>query len=217
MQGVFGESAVCGFFLFQYSFEKTHKFWLPGMSFFEILLLAFALAIDAFVVSVGAGSTGATQGSRSMVRLSFHLGLFQFLMPILGWIAGRSITRYVQSFGHWIAFALLLWVAVHMIRHARGNESQATQKDPSRGIMMVALAIATSLDALAVGVSLALLQVSIWYPAVIIGIVTGATSFVGILLGRSFSKRIGEQAAVLGGVILIFIGIRIVLSHLFLF
>jgi len=185
------------------------------MSFFEVFLIALGLAADAFAVSVVAGSTGATRGPRSMLRLSFHFGLFQFLMPILGWLAGLRIEHYVQSFDHWIVFGLLAWVAIRMIRSAGANDERVVQKDPSRGIMLVILSVATSLDALAIGLSLALLGISIWYPSVVIGIVTGVTSFIGILLGQRFSRKFGKRAAEMGGVLLILIGIRILLTHLF--
>ena len=185
------------------------------MSFIEIILLALGLAADAFAVSVAAGSTGATRGPRSMIRLSFHFGLFQFMMPVLGWLAGLSIERYVQSVDHWIVFGLLCWVAVHMMRSARTSDDGIAQHDPSRGVMLVVLSVATSLDALAIGVSLALLRVSIWYPSIIIGIVTSTTSFVGILLGQRFSRKFGRWAVICGAVLLLLIGMRILLAHLF--
>ena len=186
-----------------------------AMSFFEVILIALGLAADAFAVSVAAGSTGATRGRRSMLRLSFHFGLFQCIMPILGWLAGLNIEHYVQSFDHWIVFGLLLWVAVHMIRSAQANNEGFVQQDPSRGMMLVVLSVATSLDALAIGLSLALLRVSIWYPSVVIGVVTGATSFVGILLGQKFSRKFGRRAVVMGAVLLFLIGVRILFDHLF--
>jgi manganese efflux pump family protein len=185
------------------------------MAFFEIFIIALGLAADAFAVSVSAGSTGAATKPRSMLRLSFHFGLFQFLMPVLGWLAGLSIAHYIQSFDHWIAFGLLLWVAVHMIQSAQADSERSMQQDPSRGMTLVILSVATSLDALAVGLSLALLQVSILYPAVVIGIVTGVVSFIGILLGQQFSKKAGKRAAIGGGILLILIAIRILLAHLF--
>ena len=185
------------------------------MPFYEVILIALGLAADAFTVSVAAGSTGATRGHRSMLRLSFHFGLFQFIMPILGWLAGFSIERYVQSFDHWIVFGLLTWVAVRMIRSAHTDDENVARQDPSRGIMLVVLSIATSLDALAIGLSLALLRVSIWYPSVVIGVVTAATSFVGILLGQRFSEKFGRRAADAGGVLLILIGLRILVAHIF--
>ena len=185
------------------------------MSFFEVLLIALGLSADAFAVSVAAGSTGATRGRRSMLRLSFHFGLFQFLMPVLGWLAGLTIERYVQSFDHWIVFGLLSWVAVRRIQSARAEDETLLQQDPSKGMMLVVLSVATSLDALAIGLSLALLRISIWYPSVVIGVVTGTTSFAGIFLGQKFSRKFGDRAAVAGGILLILIGLRIILSHIF--
>ena len=99
-----------------------------------------------------------------------------------------------KSFDHWIVFGLLVWVAVRMIRSAQSDDEHIVQQDPSRGMMLVVLSIATSLDALAIGLSLALLRISIWYPSVVIGVVTGATSFIGILLGQRFSKKFGKRA-----------------------
>jgi putative Mn2+ efflux pump MntP len=186
-----------------------------NMPFYQVILIALGLSADAFAVSVAAGSTGATRGHRSMVRLSFHFGLFQSIMPILGWLAGLSIERYVHTFDHWIVCGLLVWVAVHMIRSARADEENVVRQDPSRGMMLVILSVATSLDALAIGLSLALLRVSIWYPSVIIGVVTGAMSFVGIFLGQRFSRKFGKRAAEMGGVLLILIGVRILLAHIF--
>jgi manganese efflux pump family protein len=185
------------------------------MSFLEILVLAFGLASDAFAVSVYAGTTGATKGKRSMLRLSFHFGLFQFLMPVIGWLAGLSVVQYVQRFDHWIAFGILVWVAVHMIRSSQSQDESSFKQDPSRGTLMVILSVATSIDALAIGLSLAMLQVSIWYPAVMIGVVTGLTSFIGIRLGQRFSMKFGKYAAVGGAILLILIGIRILTTHLF--
>lgn len=184
------------------------------MSFIEIIIIAFGLAGDAFAVSVCAGATSASKSIRSMVRISFHFGLFQFLMPIIGWLAGLTIVSYVAEFDHWIAFALLLWVGVHMINSSRKGENISIGQDPSKGIMLVALSVATSLDALAVGLSLAMLQVSIWYPSVLIGAITGITSFIGVLLGRKLSKRFSKSAAYIGGVLLILIGIRILIAHI---
>ena len=185
------------------------------MPLYEVILLALSLAADSFAVSVAVGSSGATRGNRSMLRLSFHFGLFQCMMPILGWLAGLSIAHYVQAIDHWIVFGLLLWVAVRMIRSAHSDDERAMRQDPSRGIMLVILSVATSLDAFAIGLSLALLQISIWYPSVVIGVVTGTLSLVGILLGRRFTRKFGRRAAELGGVLLILLGIRILFAHLF--
>ena len=185
------------------------------MSFIEILIIAFGLAADAFAVSVGAGASGLPDERRSMVRLSFHFGLFQFLMPVLGWLAGIEVARWVESYDHWIAFVLLTWVGARMIQNGLSGEAVDEKRDPSRGMLLVMLSIATSIDALAIGFSLALLNISIWYPAVVIGVITGGTSFIGILLGKKLSRRIGKTAEIVGGLFLILIGIHIVVSHIF--
>jgi putative Mn2+ efflux pump MntP len=185
------------------------------MSFIEILIIAFGLAADAFAVSVGAGASGLPDERRSMVRLSFHFGLFQFLMPVLGWLAGLEVARWVETYDHWIAFILLAWVGARMIQSGCSGESIHQGRDPSRGMLLVMLSIATSIDALAVGFSLALLHILIWYPAVVIGVVAGGTSFLGILLGKKLSNRIGKAAVIVGGVLLILIGGHILVSHIF--
>ncbi|HVN48317.1 MAG TPA: manganese efflux pump MntP family protein [Bacteroidota bacterium] len=185
------------------------------MSIFEILIIAFGLAADAFAVSIGAGVSGILEERRSMIRLSFHFGLFQFLMPVLGWLAGTEVAQWMEAYNHWIAFILLTWVGARMIQSGLKNESLHQGRDPSRGILLVILSLATSIDALAVGFSLALLNISIWYPAVVIGIITGGTSFLGILLGQKLSGRIGRTASIIGGILLIFIGGQIVVSHIF--
>jgi putative Mn2+ efflux pump MntP len=185
------------------------------MSAFEIALIALALSIDAFAVSMAAAAAGRVHGPRAVFRLSFHFGLFQFLMPIIGWAAGATLEPYIASFDHWIAFALLMVVGVRML--IPGDGAKATQlDDPSRGLMLLTLATATSIDALAVGLSLAMLNVSVWLPSVAIGLVAGGMSLVGIYLGSRLQVRLGRKAEILGGVILIFIAIRIVVEHTFL-
>ncbi len=185
------------------------------MSFLEIVIIAFGLAADAFAVSVGAGASGLPDERRSMVRLSFHFGLFQFFMPVLGWLAGLEVARWVEAYDHWIAFVLLSWVGARMIQSGLKNESIHQGRDPSRGMLLVMLSIATSIDALAVGFSLALLNISIWYPAVVIGVITGGTSFLGIRLGQKLSGRIGKTASIVGGILLVLIGGHLVVSHIF--
>jgi putative Mn2+ efflux pump MntP len=182
------------------------------MSVIEIALIALALSIDAFAVSMAAAAAGRVQGRRAVFRLSFHFGLFQFLMPIIGWAAGATLEPYIASFDHWIAFILLMVVGVRML--IPSDESKAMQiDDPSRGLMLLTLATATSIDALAVGLSLAMLNVSVWLPSVVIGLVAGGMSLVGITLGSRLQVRLGRKAEVLGGIILIVIAIRIVVEH----
>ena len=155
------------------------------MSLSEILLVALALAMDAFAVSLSAGATAYARTARARFRLSFHFGLFQCLMPIAGWLLGTSVAPYIQSVDHWIAFALLAFVGGRMLIAAFDEHEASVQRDPSRGATLVMLSVATSIDALAVGLTLAMLEVGIWYASAIIGVVTGLLSLVAIRLGSS--------------------------------
>lgn len=179
----------------------------------EVLLIAVSMAMDAFAVCLVAGSLHQASGARPAFRLSFHFGLFQFIMPVLGWLAGMGLEPYIRDYDHWVAFGLLAFVGIRMIVSAlRGEEAQPP--DPSRGWTLVMLSVAVSIDALAVGLSIGVLGLSVWYPALIIGVVTGILSLVGLRLGQSFGSRLGRPVEVIGGLVLISIGIRIVLSHL---
>ena len=179
----------------------------------EIVLIALGLAMDASAVSMAAAASGYANGPRPIFRLSFHFGLFQFFMPIVGWVFGRSVVSYFSSIDHWIAFSLLTIIGAKMI-HAGVNPSQKGSKnDPSRGMTLVMLSLATSIDALAIGLSLAMLGVGIWYPSVIIGVVTAAMSLAAIGLGHRLGKLFGERMEIIGGIILIAIGLRILLSR----
>jgi manganese efflux pump family protein len=185
------------------------------MSTLEILAVAVALAMDAFAVSLAAGSTAFTRSGRARFRLSFHFGLFQCLMPIAGWLLGTSVARYIASVDHWIAFALLALVGGRMLIAAFGGEEGGSlQRDPSRGATLVMLSLATSIDALAVGLTLAMLDVGIWYASAIIGVVTGALSLTAIAVGNRLGARFGRRMEALGGTILVAIGTRILLQHL---
>ncbi len=179
----------------------------------EVLLIAVSMAMDAFAVCLVAGSLNHASGGRSAFRLSFHFGLFQFLMPVLGWLAGMTLEPIIKNYDHWVALGLLGFVGVRMIVAAlRGDESQPA--DPSRGWTLVALSVAVSIDALAVGLSLGVLGISVWYPAFVIGIVTGLLSLLGLRLGQRFGNRLGRPVEIVGGLVLIGIGLRIVITHL---
>lgn len=184
------------------------------MRIVEIVFIALALSIDAFAVSVAAAATGRINGRRAAFRLSFHFGLFQFLMPVLGWAAGTTLEPVVRSFDHWVAFGLLTAVGVRMLRSDPGGGDRAPGRDPSRGLALVALSTAVSIDALAVGLTLAMLRVSVWGPSVVVGVVTAAAALLGIHLGSRLRVKIGRIAEVIGGAILILIGVNIIASHL---
>jgi putative Mn2+ efflux pump MntP len=140
--------------------------------------------------------------------------LFQALMPILGWLVGSTINQWIAPFDHWIAFGLLAFVGIRMIRSGLQDEDEAVTIDPSRGATLIMLSVATSIDAFAVGLSLAVLGVSIILPSIIIGLVAGGMSLLGIFLGGRLGKKFGKRMEVVGGVILIVIGARVVISHL---
>lgn len=184
------------------------------MSNWEILLVALGLAMDAVAVAFAAGASGFGERLRPSVRLAFHFGLFQFLMPVLGWLVGRQLAGRIEVYDHWVAFALLAGVGAHMLWEARGGEMERLAADPTKGLRMVGLSVATSLDALAVGGSLALIGVEIWYPSAVIGVVTGTLALAGIHLGRRLRGRYGRSLDCVGGLILIGIGVRILVVHL---
>ena len=184
------------------------------MGFFEVLLVAISMAMDAFAVCIGAGTQGQSSSRRPAFRLAFHFGLFQFLMPVIGWFAGTTIVEYISTYDHWVAFGLLAIVGIRMIRSGLDPNAEQQKNDPSRGWTLVLLSIAVSIDALAIGFSLALIGVTIWYPAVVIGVVTALISGLGIFLGNRLGQKFGKRMEIIGGIILISIGIRILLGHL---
>jgi putative Mn2+ efflux pump MntP len=182
-----------------------------------VLGIAVALAMDAFAVAIGASVVLGRPDARQVFRMTFHFGLFQALMPVLGWAAGLTVAHAIQAVDHWIAFGLLALVGGHMIREGlAGSHPEQPCADPTRGLTLVVLAIATSIDALAVGLSLALVGVSIAYPAVVIGLVAAAFTFVGLRIGTAVGTRIGHRASVAGGLILLLIGLRILNEHMHL-
>jgi len=178
-------------------------------------MIAVGLAMDAFAVSLGAGASGQAIGGRAAFRLSFHFGLFQFMMPAIGWFLGSRIVPLMSSVDHWIAFGLLAFVGARMIRSGVDPNGGMSATDPSRGFTLVMLCVATSIDALAIGLSLALLQVRIWYPSVVIGMVTSGLSLLGLRLGTRLGTRFGKHMEIVGGVILSLLGLRILLAHVF--
>lgn len=175
--------------------------------------IAIALAMDAFAVALGAGVILQPLTGRHLFRLGFHFGLFQGLMPIIGWTTGLGMQSFVTTWAPWIAFGLLSFVGAKMIHEAlQENDEEMIRKDPTRGITLVMLSIATSIDALAVGFSLALIGITIWYPALIIALCAAILTVAGLLLGNTVGTIWGKRVEILGGVILIGIGLKIILQ-----
>jgi manganese efflux pump family protein len=180
------------------------------------LMIATGLAMDAFAVSLGIGTTRRAEDFRSRFRLAFHFGVFQSLMTLLGWLAGSTISRFISSFDHWIAFGLLAYVGGNMLRSGlRKDGEEDLSPNPSKGKTLIVLCVATSLDAMAVGLSMAMIRSSILFPSAVIGVVTLGLSALGLGIGGRLGAHFGKRMEVLGGLILIGIGLNILLTHLF--
>lgn len=200
------------------------------MDLLSIILIAVGLSMDAFAVSITNGIIIKDFKIAHALKVGLYFGVFQALMPLVGWLAGSQFKDYITSIAHWIAFILLAFIGGKMIREAYGNNSKANkseeglhevaisvqeteQEDPLRMSRLIMLAVATSIDALAVGVSFAFLNVSILWAAFIIGIITFVICVAGVFIGKSFGGLFQKKAEIIGGVILICIGLKILLEH----
>ena len=185
------------------------------MSTTLILGIALGLAMDCLAVAIGSGAALRGATPRQTFRPSFHFGLFQALMPAVGWLAGVSVASMIGFLDHWVAFGLLGFVGVKAIWAAvREDVGERRAGDPTRGASLVALSVATSVDALAVGFSFAILGVTVWSPSVVIGVVSAAVTAVGMHIGSRLGERFGSRMEDLGGLVLIAIGVKILLEHL---
>lgn len=184
------------------------------MDLFSLIGISAALAMDAFAVALAAGLTLPKVTVRHLFRFGFHFGLFQAMMPVIGWTAGMGLRHYIEAFSHWLAFVLLSLIGIKMLQDALTSEDDETQrKDPTRGMSLVMLSVATSIDALAVGFSLALLGVSIWMPALVIGVTASLFTLCGMLLGQRLGAHWSSKAEIAGGLLLIAIGVKILLEN----
>ena len=186
------------------------------MIFLHTFTLAVALAMDAFAVAVAIGLNLKTVTFRQTFRLSWHFGLFQALMPMLGWGGGSLVRALIADYDHWVACGLLGLVGGHIIKEAFERKNDDCQKnDPTKGITLVMLSIAVSIDALAVGLSLAMLEVTIFLPALIIGIVAIVFTGLGLHLGKMVCRfsHLVIYAEIAGGGMLWLIGLNILREH----
>ncbi len=187
--------------------------FLASVEPIAVLLLAVGLAMDAFAVSVCKGLAIGRSSVRAGIIVGAWFGFFQFLMPVIGYYIGDAFSGAIEDYDHWVAFALLAVIGANMIHESRSEGSE----DVGAGLGFAAMlffAVATSIDALATGISLAMVEDSIWVPAAVIGAVTFAMSFVGTYIGCRVSGRLGPAAELIGGIILILIGISVPLEHL---
>ena len=184
-------------------------------NFISILLIAIGLAADCFAVALSGGISNKNLSWPQWLRVAFSFGFFQAMMPVLGWLAGRTVVEYIEDYDHWIAFGLLVIIGGRMLWEAfRPEDEEANRNDISKGLVLITLSIATSIDALAVGLSFAFLEVNIGLASGTIGIVAFIATIIGFLVGQRAARIIGKRAEMLGGFILIAIAIRILVSHL---
>lgn len=188
---------------------------MSSIDFLSILIIAIGLSADCFAVALCGGVAKRSSSLLPVLRVSLSFGVFQAVMPVLGWLAGRTVVEFISAYDHWLAFALLLFVGGRMVWesfHDRVDSCAGT--DITKGLLLLTLSIATSIDALAVGLSFAFLNVNIALASATIGIVAFAITIIGFLLGSKISALVGKRVETIGGVILIIIGIRILLEHL---
>ena len=186
------------------------------MSHLTLVLLAFGLAADAFAVSISSGITIHKMRIRHAMLIASFFGVFQAAMPLIGWMAGHAARSFVVSWDHWIAFGLLVLVGGKMIREALKAEGKKETFDPLNVYVLFVLAIATSIDALAVGVTLSFQEITIVRPILVIGAITFATSFAGTYIGDIVGHLFENKLKIVAGLVLIGIGAKILLEHLFL-
>jgi len=185
------------------------------MELISIYLLALGLSVDSFAASVCSGLAIKQIKFNQAVKIAFFLAIFQGGMPILGWFAGWELKDIIKDFDHWIAFILLSGLGSKMIYESITNKEQDCSFNPLKISVLLGISIATSIDALIIGFSMALIGQLIWTPAIIICGVTFIASMLGMLLGKKIGSRMSQKFEIIGGAVLILIGLRILIEHLF--
>ena len=183
------------------------------MDLITIFILAVGLGVDAFSVAIGIGAANNIKPWQPILRLASSFGAFQFVMPIVGWLAGLTVVGIIANYDHWVAFALLAYVGSKMIWEALKKEEEKETNDQTKGLPLLLLSIATSIDALAVGFSFSVLKEQILFPAVIIGIVCFLMTAVGMIFGKALARIFGKKVGIFGGMVLIVIGVKILIDH----
>jgi len=184
------------------------------MDLLTVFFIAWGLSMDAMAVALASGCAAREIPWRPALRMALFFGFFQMLMPVVGWLAGLGFKKFIASYDHWLAFLLLLFIGVKMIREARRPRDCRPRNNLQSLPVLLGLAVATSIDALAVGLSFSLLAVEIVTPVLIIGLVTFLLSFLGVLAGHKFGTLIAGKVEIIGGLVLIAIGLKILLEHL---
>lgn len=182
------------------------------MGFFTLFLLAIGLCFDTFAVSVSSGLLRKEIVFWQAVRIAFFLALFQAVMPVLGWLGGITIKTWIEPFDHWVALGILTILGVKMLLESQ-KKSEEKNINPLDIKVIISMALATSIDAFAVGISFAIIKVNMIMAVLIIGLVTFIASMLGVLFGKKTGARFGQKIEIIGGLILIAIGIKIVIEH----
>ena len=185
------------------------------MNLVTIIIIAVGLAMDAFAVSIASGITLKRVRLSYALRIALFFGGFQAVMPLIGWLVGSSFSSYIAAFDHWVAFGLLAFIGGKMIYESTVLKAAEKKTDPSKLMILIVLAIATSIDAFAVGLSFSVLQVHIIQPVIIIGLVTFLLSLLGVYIGGKFGSIFENKIEFIGGLVLIGIGFKILIEHLF--
>lgn len=186
------------------------------MGFFTLLLLAIALSLDTFAVSISCGIAQKSIATKDALKFASVLGIFQGVMPIIGWLCGISIKGYIEPVDHWVAFILLLIVGGKMVKDSLGKEEESHEScNPfTNNRLLITMAIATSIDALSIGIGLAMVEVNMLMAFITIGLVTFAVSILGMYSGKRIGCFLGKKMEIIGGIILVAIGIKILIEHL---
>jgi len=183
--------------------------------FLSIILIAIGLSADCFAVALSGGISIRNHSWQRRLRVAFSFGLFQAIMPVIGWLVGRTVVEFIEDYDHWVAFILLVIVGGKMLWESfRPERDQDKEVDIAKGILLITLSIATSIDSLAVGLSFAFLEINIGIASLTIGMIAFLFTIIGFVVGRKASWIIGKRAEALGGIILLAIAFRILLSHI---
>lgn len=198
-------------------FARIYNINLGGkknnMGAIEILLISIGLAMDAFAVSVCKGLAMKKMSWKKAIIIGLYFGIFQAVMPVIGYFLGTTFERFITNVDHWVAFILLVGIGINMVKEAFDKESENRNDNVDVKTMLV-LSIATSIDALAIGITFVCLKIHIVMPVITIGLITFIISIIGVKIGNRFGDKYEKKAEIMGGVILILLGIKILLEHL---
>jgi len=185
------------------------------MEIIVLILIAIGLSVDSFAVSVSCGIILTEITFKKALRIAFSLSVFQAAMPIIGWYIGKKIAFLIKDFDHWIAFGLLVLIGLKMMYESYKTTEPDKRMNPLQLKVLLGISLATSIDALIVGVSFSVTEINLWLTVLIIGFTTGFFSMLGILFGKYTGIGLGKKMEILGGLILIFLGTKILIEHLF--